>query len=110
MARHIDLKEAVEVVKNHSIACVKSTKMSAEETIRFNAVFASIIASLRKLPKADVVEVVRCKDCVDYIPDAELDHEQLPNDLEADGYCDNWLKYTDETNFCSSGRRTDNDL
>ena len=57
------------------------------------------------IPTADVVEVVRCKDCVDYIPDADLDHEQLPNDLEADGYCDNWLKYTDAHCFCSSGRK-----
>lgn len=55
--------------------------------------------------KADYAEVVRCKNCIDYIPDADLDHEQLPNDLEADGYCDNWLKYTNETNFCSSGRK-----
>ena len=55
--------------------------------------------------KADYAEVVRCKNCVDYIPDADLDHEQLPNDLEADGYCDNWLKYTDAHCFCSSGRK-----
>ena len=55
--------------------------------------------------KADYAEVVLCKDCVDYIPNADLDHEQLPNDLEADGYCDNWLKYTDAHCFCSSGRK-----
>ena len=59
---------------------------------------------------ADVVEVVRCKDCVDYIPNADLDHKEFPNDLEADGLCDNSLKYTDETDFCSCGRRVNNDL
>lgn len=94
MAKYIDLKEAVEAVKNHSIACVKSTKMSAEETIRFNAVFASIIASLRKLPKADVVEVVRCKDC-----------KYWDN-------CDCYsLGLSIADDFCSYGERiTDNDL
>ena len=88
------------------------------EDLQFNAPVMTpvmkiynVIELVEDQPTADVAEVVRCKDCVDYIPNADLDHEQLPNNLEADGYCDNWLKYTNETNFCSDGeRRTDNDL
>ena len=64
-----------------------------------------VLDMIEQEPTADVVEVVRCKNCVDYIPNADLDHEQMPNDLEADGYCDNWLKYTDAHCFCSSGRK-----
>ena len=55
--------------------------------------------------KADYAEVVRCKDCIHYVPDSELDHNEFPNHIEADGYCDNCLRYTDKTDFCSSGRK-----
>jgi hypothetical protein len=57
--------------------------------------------------KADFVEVVRCKDCKCYIPDSELDHNEYPNPLEADGLCENIDKYTDETDFCCYGERSD---
>ena len=52
---------------------------------------------------ADVVEVVRCKDCKCYIPDSELDHNEYPNSLKADGLCEIIDKYTNETDFCSYG-------
>ena len=54
---------------------------------------------------ADVVEVVRCKDCKFFIPDAELDHNEYPNIIEADGLCDNSLKFTYADEFCSYGER-----
>lgn len=57
------------------------------------------------LPAADVVEVVRCKDCKFFIPDAELDHNEYPNITEADGLCDCSLKFTDADDFCSHGER-----
>lgn len=53
--------------------------------------------------KADFVEVVRCGECKDFIPDSELDHGKHPNFIGADGYCDNCLRYTDKTDFCSGG-------
>lgn len=54
---------------------------------------------------ADVVEVIRCKDCKYFIPDAELDHNEYPNIIEADGLCDSSLKFTDAYDFCSHGER-----
>ena len=53
----------------------------------------------------DCVEVVRCKDCKYYIPDADVDHSEFPNYLDADGLCDNMLKYTDKMCYCSYGKR-----
>ena len=55
--------------------------------------------------KDDYAEVVRCENCKYFIPDAELDKEKYQNIIEADGYCDNCLRYTDKTDYCSSGRR-----
>lgn len=59
--------------------------------------------------KADFVEVVRCKDCEYFIPDKYLNHTKYPNDLEADGLCDNIDKYTDENRYCSSAKRKESD-
>ena len=61
--------------------------------------------SLPNTPAADVVEVVRCKDCKFFIPDAELDHNKYPNIIEADGLCNNSLKFTYADDFCSHGER-----
>ena len=55
--------------------------------------------------KDDFVEVVRCKDCKYYIPDADVDHSEFPNYLDADGFCDNMLKYTDKMCYCSYGKK-----
>ena len=63
--------------------------------------------AVKAIPAADVVEVVRCKDCKYFIPDKCLDHTKYPNDLEADGLCGNIDKYTDEDRFCSSGAKMD---
>lgn len=63
---------------------------------------------IEKEPAADVVEVVRCKDCKFFIPDAELDHNEYPNIIEADGLCNNSLKFTYADDFCSDGERKDN--
>ena len=61
------------------------------------------------VPTADVVEVVRCKDCKYFIPKENLTDE-YDNPLGADGLCDNCDKYTDANDFCScGGRRTDNE-
>ena len=80
-------------------------QFETDDKEKYNLVEKAVQTAIDGKTTADVVEVVRCKDCVDYIPNADLDHEQLPNDLEADGYCDNWLKYTDAHCFCSSGRK-----
>ena len=57
------------------------------------------------IPAADVVEVVRCKDCKWFIPDNDLDHEEYPNGVWADGLCSNILKFSDVNDYCSYGKR-----
>lgn len=61
--------------------------------------------AIEDAPAADVVEVVRCKDCKFFIPDAELDHNEYPNIIEADGLCNGSLKFTYADDFCSCGER-----
>lgn len=51
-----------------------------------------------------VIVPVRCKDCKHFIPDEMLDHTEYPNEIEADGICDNIDKYTDKDHFCWYGK------
>ena len=63
---------------------------------------AGLTAGLKNLPAADVVEVVRCKDCKDY---------DIINQPYDEGFCRK-LNYSVEKNsFCSYGeRRTDGEV
>ena len=63
---------------------------------------ACIIGVLEELPSADVVEVVRCKDCKHYIYDGDrwlckvLSNNYEPIvDLDSDGYCSYGERRTD---------------
>ena len=49
--------------------------------------------TLDSLPKVDAVEVVRCKDCQDYLED---------------GYCWRLGVHMEQDDFCSYGERKDN--
>ena len=57
-----------------------------------------IISLIEKQPTADVVEVVRCKDCPWFIP--------YTNVVDFDGRCRICQIETDETEFCSIGCKT----
>ena len=70
-------------------------------------IYHTLLPVLLITPTVDAVEVVRCKNCVHFIPDEFLDHTEYPNDLEADGLCDNIDKYTDGDRYCSSGAKMD---
>ena len=50
--------------------------------------------TLDSLPKVDAVEVVRCKDCKDYLED---------------GYCFRLGVYMNEDDFCSYGEKMEDD-
>ena len=50
-------------------------------------------------PAADVVEVVRCKDCKHFVCDMDLNHEEYPNEIEADGLCQITDRYCDMPHF-----------
>lgn len=54
--------------------------------------------------KADVVEVVRCKDCFFYQKDKEL---AKANYLDSEKYCALLICEIDKNGFCSYGKRMD---
>lgn len=51
-----------------------------------------------KISTADVVEVVRCKDCPYFVPYTRV--------VDFDGRCSAHERETDETEFCSIGCKT----
>lgn len=55
--------------------------------------------------KKDLVEVVRCKDCICFLPNRYLDSEEYPNPFKADGLCTSTRKYTNNNDYCSYGER-----
>lgn len=57
-----------------------------------------ILEALRKVPTADVVEVVRCKDCPYFRPYTRV--------VDFDGRCRAHGRETDKTEFCSIGCKT----
>lgn len=65
---------------------------------------SDVLDCIYTAPAADVVEVVRCKDCVYYIPNEKL-ADGYDNAIGADGLCDNTDLYTWEDDYCSDGRK-----
>ena len=58
--------------------------------------------------KKDLVEVTRCKNCSYYISADDMKNDEMykgyKNLLGCDGICTSTDKWTDETDFCSSGK------
>lgn len=88
MKEYIDKKDAINLLW-----------LFADETC------ASVVWDFESLPAEDVVEVVRCKDCKWFVYDMDLNHEEYPNQIEADGLCQITDKYCDMPHFCSYGER-----
>ena len=63
---------------------------------------AVLCEDIRKIPAADVVEVVRCKDCKYY----RQNEYSSDKDMMCMCWCD-WLP-TDPDDFCSYGKRKTN--
>lgn len=60
------------------------------------------------IPSADVVPVVRCKDCVWYVrsiikQDGTIDERYKPD------WCDLYRRVREETYFCADGEREDDE-
>ena len=64
--------------------------------------YAAAFAEIRKLPAADVAEVVRCKDCKMWVKQNIFEHSATGR-MRRGGYCccSRFIRYEDE--FCSSG-------
>lgn len=71
----------------------------------FESDFNAAFSELAKVKSDNVLEVVRCKDCKHFVCDMDLNHEEYPNEIEADGMCQITDKYCDMPHFCSYGER-----
>lgn len=96
MKEYIEREAVIEAIKNHK--CKSKVVYSIAEVVY--CVGQEIGEAIRSVPVADVVEVVRCKDCEDSRP---LKRERLPESIFRkecvwcrrfntgmlpDGYCD----------------------
>lgn len=82
------------------------TKEQALEAVRGKMWPGEIEAAIKAIPPADVVEVVRCKDCADFRPWGG--QSKLGDCMVY--VCDGENPFTmEETDFCSDGDRMDGD-
>ena len=95
MAEYIEREELKKVLSNEAVHCLTFQKTGEARGL----VKAKEIIS--KLPAADVVEVVRCKDCAFY---TELDIEYTFLGKRA-RMCFMHSKPMGENNFCSYGMK-----
>lgn len=80
------------------------TKEQALEAIKGKMWPGEIEAAIKAIPAADVVEVVRCKDCADFRPWGG--QSKLGDCMVY--VCDGENPFTmEETDFCSDGDRMD---
>ena len=80
------------------------TKEQALEAVRGKMWPGEIEAAIKAIPAADVVEVVRCKDCADFRPWGG--QSKLGDCMVY--VCDGENPFTmEETDFCSDGDRMD---
>ena len=94
MAEYIKRETAIE--KTEAFCDVFVTQWTDEK----------VIAWIRKLPAADVVEVVRCKDCKHWKPSGSEAGSCFEN-LEPIGGC-RWVNFCRKaSDFCSYGERKD---
>lgn len=84
MSRYIDADKLIEDVRR---------KRGLHEIIK-----GVIYSFLHDAPTADVVEVVRCKDCKEY---------NTHSCAEGFGWCEMWDLGKTDNQFCSYGKRAD---
>ena len=88
MARYIDI--------DREIRLMKEAMRDKDETAFSNYIFKVLIEELKKAPTADVVEVVRCKDCrYGEIDDADFPDQYLCHYSGCD--------WNDGNHFCANG-------
>ena len=91
---YIDREKALEICENHYKHCLEMHDYCGDTTAD------NIKEDIEKLPTADVVEVVRCKDCDFYIKSKQFRKD----------WCNKHAMNVKPTDFCSYGeRRTDNE-
>ena len=92
MAEYIERERLVKHYEN-CIDEVKNTNGITED-------FEICLKALKNQHAADVVEVVRCKDCINFDNQFSVDNC---------GWCDEFNCGTSDENFCSYGKRKEGD-
>lgn len=95
MSKYIDSDKIEEVIIN-DVPLKYFRAISYNVAIRNGLKIAEILND--KIPAADVVEVVRCKDCPYFRPYTRV--------VDFDGRCRAHGRETDKTEFCSIGCKT----
>ena len=91
MAEYIEREAAIKAIENDCLELVYYTKEDA-------------IQCVKAIPAADVVEVVRCRECVHWKPIGSKAGNSF-SDMEYIGGCE-FTKYCRrESDFCSYGER-----
>lgn len=92
---HIERSEALQLVFDACACCMDACEIDGEDAMCDRCAIEGIKLCLRDMPAADVVEVVRCKDC-------QYWEQATPNS----GNCNRALEITAYANdFCSYGER-----
>lgn len=96
MARYIDVDNLAEMINARAEMLVEGKKA-----------FFYIADWLNKLPTADVVEVVRCRDCKFNVANMEKDPLDITDYSGVDIVCSYFLTDgLDPNDYCSRGKRT----
>lgn len=107
MSRYIDAEAVLKKMDDFCITAIIQQKMddvSEEHRITWSGMGTGVNYARNVIidcPTADVVEVVRCKDCVHY----ESYHKPVE---DFDGKCFARCCETDEQDFCNYGKRKTN--
>ncbi len=90
MAEYIEREKAIAICQSYYEYCLKMHDFSGD------SIAYDIRSNIQGLPIADVVEVVRCKDCKHYNKEFHFKDE---------GWCVNNLYTAKDEHFCSYGER-----
>lgn len=93
-------QERFEFLKDNSYTMVCGGYM-VDEKIQTGAIIAKeFLDRARRTPAADVVKVIRCKDCEHFSKEASKSYDGH--------FCEVWLDYIKPNDFCSYGKRKTN--
>lgn len=87
----ISRKAAISYIREQSEECQKAFEELGGESGIYADAYNDLAEDFHSIPAADVVEVVRCKDCY---------QSAVIDDVF---YCTYWGKNTDENGYCHEG-------
>lgn len=88
---------------------IKATDAAEICSDKHNIPLSELVDTFADIPTADVVEVVRCKDCKNYIYLDDVDRDMCKRNAVYNDICKEYhgLCAVKKTHFCSYGERKD---